>query len=282
LPELPEVESVRRRLRRALRGRRILGVEASNDPIVLGDLPAAALVAALRGRCIEDVRRKGKHLYFVLDQPPWPLFHFGMTGWFHIDREDRERRIHGRAKRRVPIPATGPRRFQRVAIDVEGGTRAVFTDPRRFGRIRLQRDPLNEPPLSLLGFDVLDELPPAASLRALLARRQAPIKAVLLDQALFAGVGNWIADEVLYQARIRPDRAAASLAPAEVAALRRAIVSVVRRAVAVDADSARFPRSWLFHHRWGRNADAVTRSGERIVHATIGGRTTAWVPARQR
>lgn len=281
MPELPEVESARKRLAEALGGHRVVAVDAARDPIVFGDLTPARLIEALRGRRIEEVRRKGKHLYFALDRRPWPLFHFGMTGWFHIDAEDAERRIWGRASHKVPL-AAGERRFQRLALATDNGVRAVFTDPRRFGRIRLQQDPRHEPPLSLLGFDVLDELPPAATLQPLLARRQAPIKAVLLDQSIFAGIGNWIADEVLFQAALRPDRTAASLSPAHVAALRRAIASVIRRAVAVDADADRFPKSWLFHHRWGRKAAARTSDGEPIAHTTIGGRTTAWVPTRQR
>jgi formamidopyrimidine-DNA glycosylase len=117
---------------------------------------------------------------------------------------------------------------------------------------------------------------------AMLLRRRLPIKAALLDQGLFAGVGNWIADEVLYQARIRPDRTAASLRRAEIQRLRARLLHIVRRAVAVEADSDRFPRGWLFHHRWGKDPHARTARGERIVHATIGGRTTAWVPSRQR
>jgi formamidopyrimidine-DNA glycosylase len=154
-------------------------------------------------------------------------------------------------------------------------------DARRFGRIRLQHEPENEEPLTALGLDPLLAPPTAAATAALLRGRKAPVKALLLDQRLFAGVGNWIADEVLYQAGIRPDRAAGSLRPEEVRRLRSSLVSVIRRAVAVDADSDRFPRTWLFHVRWGKNALARTARGEQIVHATVGGRTTAWAPARQ-
>jgi formamidopyrimidine-DNA glycosylase len=282
LPELPEVESVRRRLQKALRGRRILRAAAAPDPIVLEGTSPERLAQALRGRRVLGVERKGKHLFFVLDRRPWPLFHFGMTGWFHVDREDNDPRVWGRRHGKPVTDAAAPRRFVRLTLDIEGGTRVTFTDPRRFGRIRLSEDPRGEPPLSQLGFDVLDALPSARVLEPLLARRQAPIKAVLLDQSLFAGVGNWIADEVLFQARLRPDRAAAGLQPAEVRALRRSLAAVIKRAVAVGAEADRFPRSWLFHHRWGRDADAHTAAGQRIVHATIGGRTTAWVPARQK
>jgi formamidopyrimidine-DNA glycosylase len=86
----------------------------------------------------------------------------------------------------------------------------------------------------------------------------------------------------LYQARLRPDREAARLRPEETVRLRQRLLAIVEKAVAVDADSDRFPRSWLFHHRWGKNAKARTAAGEKIVHATIGGRTTAFVPSRQR
>jgi formamidopyrimidine-DNA glycosylase len=282
LPELPEVESVRRRLQKALRGRRILSATAQPDPIVLDGTSPERLAQALRGRRVESVERKGKHLFFVLDRRPWPLFHFGMTGWFHVDHEDRDPRVWGRRHGKAIVDPETPRKFVRLALEIEGGTRVTFTDPRRFGRIRLSQDPLGEPPLSRLGADVLDALPSARALEALLARRQAPIKAVLLDQAVFAGVGNWIADEVLFQARLRPDRTAASLSPIEVRALRRTLGAVIRRAVAVDAEADRFPRTWLFHHRWGRNADAYTSRGDRITHATIGGRTTAWVPKVQK
>ncbi|MGH9889568.1 MAG: Fpg/Nei family DNA glycosylase [bacterium] len=266
MPELPEVEAVRRRLEKALKGRRIARVEAPPDPIVLDGTSPERLVSVLRGRRVEAVRRKGKHFFFALDRRPWPLFHFGMTGWFHVDREDRD----------------PPRRFTRLRLEIEGGTRVVFTDPRRFGRIRLSQDPLGEPPLSKLGFDVLDELPTAAVLAHLVARRKAPLKAVLLDQSLFAGIGNWIADEVLYQARLSPLRLAASLGLDEVKTLRARLHGVVKRAVDVGADSDRFPRHWLFHDRWGRMRDARTARGEAIVHDTVGGRTTAWVPAVQK
>jgi len=95
-------------------------------------------------------------------------------------------------------------------------------------------------------------------------------------------VGNWIADEVLYQAGLDPRRPASSLSREEVGRLRARTRAVVRRAVSVDADAARFPRTWLFHHRWGREDGARTARGEPIVHLTVGGRTTAWVPSRQR
>jgi formamidopyrimidine-DNA glycosylase len=107
------------------------------------------------------------------------------------------------------------------------------------------------------------------------------IKSLLLDQGFAAGVGNWIADEVLYQAGIDPRRRADTLSAAEARRLRTKLVAVVRKAVAVDARKERFPRGWLFHRRWGRDPEALDAAGRPIEFLRIGGRTTAWVPAVQ-
>jgi formamidopyrimidine-DNA glycosylase len=264
VPELPEVEASRRKLERRLRGRRIREVAAADDPVVFGGTRPASMVSALRGRRVKAVRRRGKHHWLELDRRPWLAVHFGMTGWFRYYRKPEERP-----------------RFLKLELLTDDGHRIAYTDPRRFGRIRLQHDPASEPPIARLGFDPLEGLPPARELMAHLARRKAPLKAVLLDQSLFAGVGNWVADEVLYQARLSPRRPARSLTAPEVRRLRQRLHGVIERAVAVDADSGRFPRSWLFHTRWGRRAGSLTARDEPIVHETIGGRTTAWVPTRQ-
>jgi formamidopyrimidine-DNA glycosylase len=265
VPELPEVETARRLAERALRGRRIARATAAPDPIVCSGVSPGRFAAALTGRRVLAVGRRGKHLFLELDRRPWPLLHLGMSGALRLSRDGE------------PLP-----RFWKAAITAEGGARVVLTDPRRLGRIRLQERPEEEHPLASLGFDVLEGLPPVGELAVRLARRAGPVKAVLLDQSLFAGVGNWIADEALYQAGIDPRRPARGLSPPEIGRLRARLLAIVRRAVDVGADDARFPRTWLFHHRWGRREGARTARGERIVHLTVGGRTTAFVPSRQR
>jgi formamidopyrimidine-DNA glycosylase len=265
MPELPEVEAARIVAEQVLGGRTIARVAALPDPIVLVRVTPRQLSRALVGRRVLKVARKGKHLWLELDRRPWPALHLGMSGALHARGPGRERP-----------------RFWKLEITADDGSRLVFTDVRRFGRVRLLQDPPGEPPISLLGSDPLEGLPAAAALRALLQRRGAPIKAVLLDQSVFAGVGNWIADEVLFQARLDPHRPAASLSPEEVRALRRAILGVITTAVRAGADSGRFPRGWLFHHRWGRSRSARSPGFEGMVRETIGGRTAAWVPGRQR
>jgi formamidopyrimidine-DNA glycosylase len=279
VPELPEVEVGRLIARRAAVGRLITAVRCADDPIVFDGVGPTRWRRALVGRRVREVRRHGKYLWFELDRRPWPLVHFGMTGGFHTPE--------GRGVTLVSSGDRGPDgawppRFTRLHLTFEDGGQLVFADARRLGRVRLRRDPRHEPPISLLGFDAHRGIPPPARFRELLCARTAPLKAVLLDQTFAAGVGNWIADEVLYQARLDPRRRAHTLTGEEAGRLRARLRAVIDLSVRARSDSERYPRSWLFHYRWGKLAGAVTGRGESIRYLTLGGRTTAWVPAVQR
>jgi formamidopyrimidine-DNA glycosylase len=281
MPELPEVETVCRVIRDSLQGQRIAHVEVVPDAIVFGDFTPRAIQKALLGRTVQAVGRRGKFFWLTLSgEGPTVFGHLGMSGWIReVGLEGT--RLHGHGK--APFEdAQGRPRFLKLGIATRKGRGIVLTDPRRLGRVWLGPDAEHDRRVKRLGPDAFDELPSAKALLALFARRKIPIKAVLLDQGALAGIGNWIADEVLYQSRIAPKRAAASLTEAEVAALRRAIVSVLARAVRVGADHKRFPKSWLFEHRWGGRRGAPQIGGQRIVREEVGGRTTAWVPTRQK
>jgi formamidopyrimidine-DNA glycosylase len=295
LPELPEVEAARATAQRVAAGRRIVAVWCADDPIVIESSPAR-LRRALLGRRVVRAGRHGKHLWLELDRRPWLLAHFGMSGGLYSSfvgvrhTRDGERARGGRrldAGRGVRLRSSGsrdwradwPPRFAKLRLTLDDGGELAFADARRLGRIRLRDDPRREPPLSALGFDALRGLPAPARFRALLTSRAAPVKAVLLDQSFAAGVGNWVADEVLYQARIAPRRLARSLSPAEAGRLRGALRRVLATAVRAGADSDRYPRGWLFHRRW--DPGTVTTRGEAIRRETIAGRTAAWVPALQ-
>ena len=265
MPELPEVERGRCIAQRHLVGKRIARVATKNDDIVYSGVSPRRFAATIRGCLVRGAHRKGKHLWLELDQPPWPCFHFGMTGSFCVYQLVRDRP-----------------RFWKVELLMADGVRLAMPNARRLGRIRLLADPPTRPPICDLGFDPLTEMPPPGQLATLLSKRRAPIKALLLDQSVFAGVGNWIADEVLYQAGICPHRRANDLTRSEVGRLRSRLGAIVRKACAVEADKDRFPRTWLFHFRWGKDRHAVTYRNEKIIHERIGGRTTAWVPTVQR
>ena len=277
MPELPEVERGRRIAAEVAVGRRIDTVSAAADAIVFEGLPPRRIRAVLQGARVEAVQRRGKHLYFVLDRRPWPLFHFGMTGAFRVP-DTAPLRLASSPKR---LDASWPPRFTKIHLGFDDGGELVMTNARRLGRIRLRDDPLEEPPLAGLGFDPLVAMPTARAFDRLIGERRGTLKGLLLDQSFAAGVGNWIADEVLYQARLDPRRLASSLDAGERRRLRAKLGHVIRRAVAVDADKERFPRGWLFHHRWGKGAQARTARGERVEFLVVAGRTTAWVPSVQ-
>lgn len=278
MPELPEVERGRRLAERIALGRVISKVRCAKDEIVFDGMTPAKMRRALVGRKVISVRRRGKQIWFELDQRPWPLFHFGMTGGFHTPGESALRLSSSLQKEETDWPP----RFTKIHLFFDDGGELVMTNKRRLGRIRLREDPENEPPISELGFDPLLDLPTPARFTEVIRKRKVVLKAVLLDQSFAAGVGNWIADEVLYQAKLDPRKRANALSVEEARRVRTCLKRIIEKAVSVDADKKRFPSTWLFHHRWGKNAEARTARGERIEHITLAGRTTAWVPEVQR
>lgn len=277
MPELAEVEFGRKVAERVALGNKITEARAAEDDIVFAGLSAAEVQSKLRGRTVLATHRHGKYIWFELDQRPWPLFHFGMTGAFRVQGKDP---LELAASPKEPDRAWPPR-FTKIHLVFEGGGELVMTNARRLGRIRLLEDPRAERPVSKLGFDPYLEMPRPADFVARLTRRKIAVKALLLDQGFAAGVGNWLADEILYQAGIDPRRPANTLSEAEAKRVRAKMKAIVAKAVEVDADKTRFPRGWLFHQRWGKQAGAEVQ-GKAIEHIEIGGRTTAWVPDVQR
>ena len=278
MPELPEVERGRRLAESVAGGRRIVHVWCADDEIVFDSIAPRAWRRALEGKRVEAARRWGKQLWFDLSAPPHPLFHFGMTGAFRTPTTTPLQLKSGPRE----DPAAWPPRFVKIRKRFNDGGELVMVDGRRLGRILLRDDPERQPPIARLGFDPLLAMPPPKRFSEMLRARSANVKSLLLDQSFAAGVGNWIADEVLYQAGIDPRRRASSLTDAEAKRMRSGLAAIVKRAVDVNADNSLYPRSWLFHRRWGRQDDAKTASGQPIEHVTIGGRTTAWVPSAQR
>lgn len=284
MPELPEVETVRRVVERALLGQRIVRAEVVPDEIVLKGVPETEVQAALVGRTVHGVGRHGKYWWIELDQKPWVFAHLGMAGWVRdVSPKPPEHRVETRLREHGSAPLddpTGRPRFLKLLLEAENGNRIAMTDGRRLARIWLAGS-ANEG-VNGLGPDMRDNPWTPAELADRLKGRTAPIKSLLLDQKLFAGVGNWIADEVLFQAGIAPASEAGRLKAKHLEALLASLRDILERAVEVDADSDRYPDDWLFNHRWGGDKGVATIQGQAIVREPIGGRTTAWVPGRQK
>lgn len=289
MPELPEVERSRRLLEEKCRNLRIELVEVreqgggprdgKEDDIVLEE--PSELCECLTGRRILAVRRRGKQLWCELDGTgKHPLFHFGMTGAFTIQGVDAMQ-----YKSFNVDDSQWPPRFTKCELVFETGIRLAFSDPRRLGRILLRADPLKELPLCALARDPMLDPPPFAEFAGLVGQRNAPIKAVLLDQGMVvSGVGNWLADEILYQSAIHPSAKAAMLTEEQLRRVHTELLAVVKTACAVNADSSRFPPGWLFHYRWGKAGRGTCKmpDGNPISFETVAGRTSAIVLAVQK
>lgn len=292
MPELPEVEAARRLLEKECQGKRITRVHASErgggpregefDAIVFDDAEAtdASVSAALTGKTLVAVRRKGKQLWLELSSPPHLLAHFGMTGTFVVEG------AKSLALQHQDISARNhawPPRFTKCELEF-GETKLAFSDPRRLGRLRLRSAPEEQEPWRSLAPDPINETVSVELIRDGLAGKGGSVKARLLDQAaVISGVGNWVADEVLYQAGIHPEAVCCELSDAQVAALHAALSDVLQTACRVNADASRFPKEWLFHYRWGKGKGAAhVPGGGLITFLTVGGRTSAVVVAKQR
>ncbi|MBC7371638.1 MAG: hypothetical protein H7326_08740 [Bdellovibrionaceae bacterium] len=292
MPELAEVETVRRQIDKLLRGRKIKEVVLDTaDKYLFEFAPVKQVEKALKGAKIVGTGRKGKYFWIELDRKPWPIFHLGMSGNIAIlnpktkgkDKAGGHLKVWGGAKMWSERDQELRERlwFSRLLLRIDKGIEMAFIDPRRFGRMWLTDDPWQHSRIKKLGFDPLLDFPKAAVLAERLKKRKKAIKAVLLDQSLFAGVGNWLADEILFHAKLSPHHLASDLTSVQVRALHKQVLVVIKKAVAVGADYERFPKSWLFHERWGKSKTAKTNKGLKIIHEQIGGRTTAWVPGWQ-
>ncbi|XP_050379763.1 formamidopyrimidine-DNA glycosylase isoform X2 [Argentina anserina] len=276
MPELPEVEAARRAIHDNCVGKKITKAIVAEDSKVIDGVSHADFEASLLGKTIVSANRKGKNMWLELDSPPFPSFQFGMAGAVYI------KGVAVTKYKRSAVKDTDewPSKYSKVFVQLDDGLEFSFTDKRRFAKVRLLKDPTSVPPISELGPDALLEPMTEDVLFASLSKKKISIKALLLDQSFISGIGNWVADEVLYQARIHPEQSSATLSKECVEALHKSIKEVIEFAVQVDAESIHFPREWLFHFRWGKRPGKV--NGKKIEFITVGGRTSAFVPELQK
>lgn len=185
-----------------------------------------------------------------------------------------------------------PPKYWKFRLETESPTVEVaFTDPRRFGRVRLvdcpgesirKYSPLVENgPDPVIDTDVFTE----NFLREKMRSRHVPIKALLLDQTVISGIGNWVGDEVLFHARLHPEQYCDDFSDEQIKRLYEAIRYVCQFAVDKLGDSDQFPDDWLFHHRWSKGAKGAVGhlpTGQKLAFLTVGGRTSCYVPELQK
>ena len=272
MPELAEVEFYRKRWIPGL-GRRIQAVKVHAGARVFRGCNADRLTRELTGRILLSSSTAAKQMLFRFSGGRWLGIHLGMSGELRCE-------------------PTGyvPQKHDHLVFSQREHS-LVFEDPRMFGRISLAAG--SGPPAwwRRLAPPILSEAFTVEAVAEFLRRRRgAPIKAVLLMQQRFPGIGNWMADEILWRAALHPRCPAGSLTAVETRTLWRESRRVCRLALAAIAGrgkvvppalNAWIPDNWLFKHRW-EDGGRCPRTGVKLMRAQIGGRTTCWSPARQK
>jgi formamidopyrimidine-DNA glycosylase len=266
VPELPEVETIRRHLAPHVEGRTVKHIEVL-DPRWCEPAPPEEVAAAVDGKRVEHLSRRGKYLDWELEDEVHVVMHLRMTGNILLVDGDAEE------------PP-----YVRVRMTLDSGRLALFTDPRRFGTgvVLLGDDARDDYFSARLGVEPLSPDFTTDALRALARGRRAPVKAFLLSQERIAGVGNIYADEALFRAKIHPLRSVGTLTRPQLAALRDAVVESLNegidaRGATIDdfrnPDGARgsFQDRFLIHLREG---EPCVRCGRPVKKMRAAGRGT--------
>jgi formamidopyrimidine-DNA glycosylase len=263
MPELAEVEFYRRSWNCGL-GQIITGIRLHARTRIFRGVPLRQLQQNLPGSRLVHSEANGKQMLFRFRKDLWIGLHLGMSGELQAAPPDFE-----------------PGRHDHLVL-YQSKQALVFTDPRQFGRVRFSQSGTVPEWWSKLPIPVNSRRFARQHMDQFLQRHpKLPIKATLLLQAGFPGIGNWMADEILWRAKVDPRKLSQQMGPAQRQALWESLRLVCRGALRhISRDFADPPRGWLFHERW-------TRHGRCPIHGTplrryeIGGRSTAWCPVCQ-
>lgn len=257
MPELAEVSWFARRWSPGLRAR-VADVLIRPDARVFRGVETSELRRRLTGRRLTGIHTHGKQMLFEFEDGFLGL-HLGMTGELRVAPASHE-----------------PERHDHLVLR-QGRRSLVFRDPRMFGRVRFDAGP-DEPawwtalPPAILSVGFTRQLVQSAAGR----RRGSPLKAFLLDQDVFPGVGNWMADEILWRCRFDPTGKAGILNDNDIITLHHETRRLCRQALKLIGERwGDPPKSWLFPHRW-KDGGRCPRDGTQLLRAEVGGRTTAW------
>jgi formamidopyrimidine-DNA glycosylase len=271
MPELPEVEVVRRDLDREVAGKKIKAVETNGARTVRRHKNRAEFAARLEGKRVTGVGRRGKYLLVRLEGGEVLVIHLGMSGQLLRAKS---------AKQALP-------KHTHVVITFTQGGQLRFIDPRTFGEMfvttydELEHD-VDE--LAHLGLDPLEQTMSWERFGELIASRSTKLKSALMDQTFLAGIGNIYSDEILFEAGLRWDRMTDSLSPEEVRRLYRAMMEILQEAVKHRGSSLADqqyvdvfgqPGGYQLHHNvYAREGEACRRCRRPIVRQRVGGRST--------
>ena len=264
MPELAEVEYFRKQWDVGL-GQTVAKAYLNSKARVGRGIDVKAMNRAFVGAKITQSLAAAKQIALCFSNGAWLGVHLGMTGKLEATPTKQKLRRHDHFK-----------------LTLRNGCELIFVDPRQFGRIQFWSGPETPPWWAKIPPAILSsEFTPGVVAAFLRRRARTTIKAVLLMQERFPGIGNWMADEVLWRAGFHPRAKAGDFSPQAVRKLHSTLREVCRDALRViGKDWSDPPDSWLFNHRWEKGG-RCPRTRTALVRATIGGRTTCWSPRRQ-
>ena len=278
MPELPEVETVRRGLDRHLVGRTVTAVEVGRERVVRRT-SREELIAGLTGTTFVAAQRRGKYLLLPLDSGDVLMIHLRMSGQVLLADAGAVRPPH-----------------THVVMHLDDGREAWFVDPRTFGEVVVydpDRIEIELPSVAALGIDPIADDFPRSELRRIVRATPKALKPLLLDQTIIAGIGNIYADETLHRARLRPDRRADSIDAGATWRLHAAIVEILTASIEVGGSTLGDAQyvdlmgergSYQDDHRvYGRTGERCTTCGRGWIRRIVsGGRGTHFCPWCQR
>jgi len=291
MPEIGEVARTVHYIRKLLVGKTLAKVTAAEDANVYGKVGCSHtdMMKHLTGKKVVDAGQQGKYFWMIMSSPPHPVMHFGMAGWLKFKDEH----TYYYKPKKGEDKEEWPPKYWKFILETGGKDKveAAFVDMRRFARIRLVDCPAKDirkvSPLKENGPDPVQDKD-VVSVEWLIEKcraKKVPIKAMLLDQANISGIGNWVGDEIMYNAKMHPEQYANTLSDEQIKQLHKSIHYICGTAVDLLADSDAFPEEWLFKHRWGKgkkDAPTTLPTGEKIAFLTVGGRTSAIIPSVQK
>ena len=263
MPELAEVEYFRKKWNPGV-GQKIASIHLQSDKRVFRGTSPTLLARKIRGRTLRSSHAHGKQMLFRFGSDAWLGLHLGMTG----------RLLTASSLHR-------PSSHDHLVLRTTSHS-LIFRDPRLFGRVRFAVSPRAPTWWSQLPPPILSPKFTASYLRKICARRaRAPLKALLLMQQFFPGIGNWMADEILWQTLLCPRTPPGLLNSKSISLLHTRLRQICRTSLRlIGQDYSNPPRTWLYRHRW-RSGGSCPRCHRRLSRATVGGRTTCWCPTCQ-
>lgn len=273
MPELAEVEYYRKCWHGAAVRLRVTAVAAHASAKVFRGTDVSAIKCGLIAARLLSSEAAAKQILFRFTKDHWLGIHLGMSGDLHVQPPD-----------------YSPGKHDHLVLFTRQCS-LVFSDPRMFGRVLFYSGKQAPAWWTSIAPAILSSGFTIDGVSVFLTRRaRTPIKAALLMQERFPGIGNWMADEILWRSAIHPKRLAGSLTPQEIKTLhlecrrvcRQALEKIAGKGNALPADlNVNIPETWLFHHRW-RSGGRCPLTGASLIREQIGGRTTCWSPARQK